>query len=432
MTTRLHKPTVGTRARRGTAYLAAVGVGMLVGTLAIGAMASARSRARALQLQIDESTARQNAIAAVEFARSTIAADPNWRTTYAAGMWLNGVEMNAGTLGFTVVNPSGAINRDPLDSVIVTGDGTKGLARQRMSVYLDASKVPLTCLTVPMTIAGAISTTSATINGSGLTIATNSSFTSVLSTVRPNVEARTAIVGTGFAGTTIAGTTARTLPASTVFSLYTAGAGTISIASLPTGGRIGLGGKQLTEVVIGPNHNPYGSTNSNGVYVLDCQNSGITISNCRIIGTLILLNPGAGTTISGSVQWTPAVTNYPCLLVDGSVTISLSASALSESTEEVNFNAPGAPFPYIGGSVDSAKDDTYASVIDGLVYARGDITVGGTTTVDMIIGGGAFTMNALSTLTLRDEATYATNPPPGFYTVKMTPRQGSWSYVVDP
>jgi hypothetical protein len=41
-------------------------------------------------------------------------------------------------------------------------------------------------------------------------------------------------------------------------------------------------------------------------------------------------------------------------------------------------------------------------------------------------------MNALSTLTIRDEAAYAADPPPGFYTVHMSPRPGSWSYVVDP
>jgi hypothetical protein len=118
--------------------------------------------------------------------------------------------------------------------------------------------------------------------------------------------------------------------------------------------------------------------------------------------------------------------------VNGAITLSLSSSSLSESTENVNFNPPGAPFPFVGGSADTSKDDTYASVIDGLVYASGAITVGGSTTVDMIVGGGTFTMNALSTLTIRDEAAYAADPPPGFYTVHMSPRPGSWSYVVDP
>lgn len=420
------------RSRRGTAYLAAVGVGMLVATLALGAMLSARSRARAIQLQVDEGVARQNAIAAVNFARATIAAEADWRETYASEMWLNGVEMNGGTFGYAVVNPRGAINRDPLDAVIVTGDGQKGFARQRLSVYLDASKVPLTSLTVPMTVGGAISATSASITGSGLTIATNSSFTSVLSSIQPNVEARTAIIGTGFGGTTTTGTKARTLPATTVFSLYTQGAGTIAVSSLPSGGLLGLGGKQLTGIVLSPNHNPYGSTNANGIYVLDCQNNAVTISNCRIVGTLILLNPGSGTTVSGSVQWTPALANYPCLMVQGSISISLSSSNLSESSERVNFNPSGVPFPFVGGSVDAQQDDSYSSVIDGLVYASGNVTVGGSSTVDMIIAGGSFTMNALGTLTIRDEPAYVADPPPGFYTVKMTPRAGSWSYVVDP
>lgn len=420
------------RSRRGTAYLAAVGVGMLVAVLSIGSMATARSRARALQLRVDEEVARQNSVAAVDLARAVIANDSSWRSTYMPEMWLNGVEFNGGTIGYSVVNPNGALNRDPLDSVVVTGDGVKGVARQRMSVRLDASKVPLTCLNVPMTIAGAITATSATINGSGLTVATNAGFTSVLATIRPNVEARTTIIGTGFSGTTSTGNKARTLPDSTIFSLYTATAASIPISSLPSGGLLGLGAKQMTDVVLGPNNNPYGSTNSNGVYVLDCQNYAVAISNCRIIGTLILLNPGAGTTIDGRVQWSPAVSNYPCLLVNGSITLSLSSSSLSENSENTNFNPPGAPYPYSSGTADTDQDDSYPSVIDGLIYASGSVTISGSNTVDMLIAGGTCTLNALSSLTIRDEPTYAANPPPGFYTVKMSPRLGSWSYVVDP
>lgn len=418
--------------RRGTAYLAAVGVGMLVAVLSIGSMATARSRARALQLRVDEEVARQSAIAAVDLARAVIESDSSWRTTYMPEMWLNGVEFNGGTLGYSVVNPNGALNRDPLDSVVVTGDGAKGLARQRMSVRLDASKVPLTCLNVPMTIAGSVTATGATINGSGLTIATNAGFTSVLAIIRPNVEVRTNIIGTGFSGTTSTGNKARTLPDTTVFSLYTATAGTIPISSLANGGLLGTGAKQMTDIVLGPNTNPYGSTNSNGVYVLDCQNYAVAISNCRIIGTLVLLNPGAGTTISGSVQWSPAVSNYPCLLVSGNISLSLSSSSLSESSQNTNFNPPGAPYPYVSGSADTDQNDSYPSAIDGLIYASGSVTISGSNTVDMLIAGGTCTINAFSSLTLRDEPTYAASPPPGFYTVKMSPRLGTWSYVVDP
>lgn len=427
-----HDPRRLRRSRRGTAYLAAVGVGMLVATLSLGAMATARSRARALQLRIDETIARQNAIAAVDFARCTIAADPDWRTTYATEMWLNGIEMNGGTFGYAVVNPSGAINRDPLDSVVVTGDGAKGLARQRMSVYLDASKVPLTCLNVPMAIAGAITASSATINGSGLTITTNNGFTSVLATIRPNVEARTTIVGTGFSGTTSTGAKPRTLPESSVFSLYTSTAAAIPVSSLPSGGLLGLGAKQLTEIVLSPSSNPYGAINSDGIYVLDCQNYAVAISDCRIVGTLILLNPGSGTTISDSVHWTPARSNFPCLLVSGNITLSLSSSSLSENSENVNFNPPGTPHPFSSGAADTDQSDSYPSVIDGMIYASGNVSISGSNTIDMIIAGGTLTMNVLSSLTLRDEPAYAADPPPGFYTVKMSPRPGSWAYVVDP
>lgn len=405
---------------------------MLVGVLSLGSMATARSRARALQLRVDEEIARQNAIAAVDLARAVIAADPDWRTTYFPEMWLYGIEFNAGTIGYAVVNPSGAINRDPLDSVVVTGDGVKGLAHQRMSVTLDASKVPLTCLNIPMTVGGAVSATSATLSGSGLTVATNASFTSVLSTIRPNVEARTTIIGTGFNGTTTTGATARTLPKSTVFSLYTSSAASIPITSLSGSWVFGVWRRTLSNVTLSPNNNPYGSTNASGLYVLDCQNQMLVIDDCRIVGTLIVLNPGAGSYINGSVQWVPAVANYPCLMVNGDFTLSMSSTSLSESSEATNYNPPGAPYPYPSGAFDTDQSDSYPSVIDGLVYISGAVTVAGSNTVDMLVVGGSLTMNALSSLTIRDEPAYAADPPPGFYSVKMSPRLGSWSYVVDP
>jgi hypothetical protein len=420
------------RSRPGTAYLAAVGVGMLVAVLSIGSMASARSRSRALQLRVDEEIARQNAVAAVDYARAVIASDSSWRTTYMPEMWLYGVEFNAGTIGYSVVNPSGALNRDPLDSVVVTGDGVKGLAHQRMSVTLDASKVPLTCLSVPMTIAGAVSATSATINGSGLTIATNAGFTSALATIQPNVEARTTITGTGFSGTTSTGVTARTLPDTTVFSLYTAAAATIPVSSLPTVTVMTVTRRRLKDIVLGPNHNPYGSTNPSGLYVLDCQNQILEISQCRIIGTLVLLNLGIGSYVGGSVQWTPAVSNYPCLLVNGNISLSLSSSSLSEATEIVNFNPPGAPYPFSSGAADTDQSDSYPSVIDGMIYASGSVLISGSNTVDMLVAGDTCTLTAMSSLTLLDEPAYAAAPPPGFYTVKMSPRLGSWAYIVDP
>ena len=48
--------------------------------------------------------------------------------------------------------------------------------------------------------------------------------------------------------------------------------------------------------------------------------SSITIKECRIVGTLVLLNTGASSIVGGysnndCVNWTPAYSNLPCLLV---------------------------------------------------------------------------------------------------------------------
>ncbi len=421
-----HAPITGThRGRRGTAYVVAVGMGMMVAAIALAGIAFARARARADQIHRDQIQARNLARSAIELARALIKSDSNWRSSFSNGTWVSSQPLASGTLAVSVQNPSGALGRSALDSVVVTGDARRGLARQRLSVQLDAKLLPLTCLSTALTSGGTITATAATINSAGMTIASNVGYSSVLATTKPNVEAVTLIVGTGFQGTTTTGVTARTLPASTAFDTYVASGTSIPVSSLPTV----LGKPQLTKLVLGPASNPYGMPDPNGIYIIDCQNTSITISNVRIVGTLVLLNPGLNTTVSGSVRWVPAISGYPCLMVKGALTLSMSSSNLSESSMGVNFNPPGTPYIYSTGSTDTDQSDFYPSSITGLVYASGAVTTSGSNTVSMLMVGG--TLSIGGTLTLAYDATFNNSPPPGFYTVTMTPSQGTWRQVVD-
>ncbi|MBL8885500.1 MAG: hypothetical protein JNK16_02470 [Phycisphaerales bacterium] len=412
--------------RRGTAYVMAVGIGLMVAAISLGEMAFARTRAASNKIRRDEVQARTAARSCIELARAMIKADPSWRTTQSNGAWLSGESFQEATYEVSVTNPAGSLDRSQLDSVVVLGDATVGLSRQRFSVQLDAKTVPLNCLAIPLTVGGAITATAATINPAGATLASNLGVTSVLSTIRPNVEAGLTIVGTGFQGSTTAGASPRTLPSSSVFGSYTAAGTAIPISALPI---VSLK-PTLQRVVLGPASNPYGVPNANGIYVIDCQGQAIVITNCRIVGTIVLLNPGVGSAVSGSVRWIPALSNYPCLLVNGNIALQMSSSNLSESTLATNFNPPGTPYIYPTGTTDTDTSDSYPSSISGLVYVSGNVSTSNAPTVSVLVVGGGLTVGG-SSLTLAYDNTFFNSPPPGFYTVTMTPSQGSWRRVAD-
>lgn len=412
--------------RRGGAYIAVLGIGLLVVTVGIAALASARVRARSSDLTMDAVLAREYARAAVEHGRAYIAGNASWRSARANGIWANKQTWGKGTFTLDVQNPSGSLNRSDLDSVVLTGTGTKGLASQTLSVRLDAARTPLSCLAVPMSGGGLVTLTASTLTSTGGPITSNAGITSVLATINGDVEACALIVGTGFRGTTTSGVAARQLPAATVADTYIALGTPIVHASLSKISGI----RGFEKIVLSPRFNPAGTSNALGVYVIDCQNQAFVIDSCRIVGTLVVLNPGLGSEIRGSVNWTPAVDNYPCLIVMGNLAINTSSTTLSESSLNTNFNPDGNPYPYPGGVTDTTQTTSYPSVFDGLVYISGNLTTSNGPQIDTLVVGG--TVGIGGSVKLDFDSKYFTNPPPGFYTLQMGLAPGSWQRVVSP
>ncbi len=93
-------------------------------------------------------------------------------------------------------------------------------------------------------------------------------------------------------------------------------------------------------------------------------------SASRIVGTLVVLNPhNEGTFIWSVVHWSPAVSNYPAILSDGIINFWLGNEAethLREGPANVNYNPIGATF---NGGYDLDRDDTYGSLMRGIVYS---------------------------------------------------------------
>ena len=174
-------------------------------------------------------------------------------------------------------------------------------------------------------------------------------------------------------------------------------------------------GKAIYRTVVSTGTNPFSVTsNSNGIYVLDCGGNDVTISDCMIVGTLVLRNTGTVRVGSGPIQWRPARPGLPALVVDGDLILSYSRFGLTERELNVNLN-PGSTADE-NGSTDTSMNDTYMPELRGLIFASGDVTLAGDLRIngtvicgdDMTIQQRAILGFAPQYLTVPRQATHAT------------------------
>lgn len=416
----------GRGAPAGSAYIIMLGASLLVAVLGIGALTAARTRRAADEVRISGFKAKLVAEAGIEVAMDAIANDANWRTTYSNGTWIASRLAGDGRFSVDGTDPvDGNLANNVNDQVDLVSTGVAGAARQKIKVSLLATPNPYSCLGVALCSGGAQTHTGTTIT-CNQTLASSLTITGVLADVTGDVEA-TAVVGTLFRGSTTILATVRQFPnASTVFSQYASGATSISWGSIPTVSSK----KTISRVALSSAVNPFGATNASGMYVIDCAGNDLYVKDLRVVGTLILLNAGSGTTFSGSINWAPSASDKPALLVQGSCTFSFSGSTpLAETgTTSVNFNPAG--MAYLGAT-DSDTLDSYPSQIQGLAYVSGGVTTSGDPKfVGVLVAGGA--VSTSGTLTLTYDATVAGNPPAGFANAPvMKVKAGSWEQVVD-
>ena len=180
-------------------------------------------------------------------------------------------------------------------------------------------------------------------------------------------------------------------------------------------------GSFIYRQVLSPTLNPFGaSTNSQGIYWINCNNNKLIIERSRILGTLLVVNPGTGSCINnGPIYWSPAVAGYPALLVD------------ADTASNANFNI------YATNRVLSEKEngdelqsrrrsarrirprratqtDIYRSSIKGLIAVRNNLTFQNRALVrgEILVGGTI--NNSSGELEIDYQPDALLNPPPGF------------------
>jgi hypothetical protein len=177
-------------------------------------------------------------------------------------------------------------------------------------------------------------------------------------------------------------------------------------------------GRYIYHQVLGPGVNPFGAANANGIYWIDCGGNRVIIERSRILGSLVLLNPGSGSRISnGPVFISPATVGYPSLIVDGDFSIRATYRALNEAEVSTNLNPSGVPYDFNNPlclSTDNAPsgiNDVYPSEIQGLIAVSGNLTYENQPRIrgEVIVGG-----TITGTPDFEHQADSYYSPPPGF------------------
>lgn len=408
-----------TARRRGTAvYVSVLGVAFMVAVIGLCAMQVARLELRGVVDDNDLEEARLLAIAAIERGAASINADPNWRSNYAPNDYYS-APLGRGTCHWKLVDDDGDLTDDETDPVRIYGYGQVGRASYSSSALSFPNWPPLTCLETALSAGDNISFGLAVVT-CNQTISANNS-TSASGTVTADVEAVNAINGGVYIGSTTTGIAPRDMPESTVFDYYLANGSAIDINTLPVQGAF----RDIIDAVISPDLNPYGATNSQGIYIIDCQGQKLRIRFSRIIGTLVVINADPGSQLAGGINWSPAVANYPALLVSGSFQINTpTLDGLSELLRLKNFNPTGAPYM---GSTDSDMLDVFPARIRGLVYVSDSLITSQSPDFDgVVVAGNDVTTSG--TLNLTYQSTFLDDPPPGFLRTvpDMWLEPGSW------
>lgn len=203
-------------------------------------------------------------------------------------------------------------------------------------------------------------------------------------------------------------------------------------------------GKFIFREVLGPGINSISnSVNPQGLYWINCMNNRIVIERSRIKGTLLLINPGAGSMIgAGSINWSPNTPGFPILLVDADTpgnadfTIAATNRMLSEvedrtDQKSTNYNPAGAPHESLG--TDNELNDIYPSELNGLILVRDDLVFqnNGLVRGSIIVGDQVTATSGSLEVDYRPDALYS--PPPGLQDApKHVPRPLSVRKVVGP
>ncbi len=392
--------------RRGTVYVAVLGVALIVSLVSLAGLHLARVETDVLVGADQVAQAELLSQSACEFGISRLLYDSDWRTNNTSGADASSgtITLGAGTFKYQLIDVDGNLADNDRDGVTVRGIGRVGEATQVTTVDLEPANSALTCLDVAIHAVGKADVMAGTVTIDRMVSSNDEIRVTGSGTIVGDAWSTGAISGSVTGIRYPASTPARRVPNTvSAWVYYLANATAIDIDTIPS--------QTIDKKVLSAANNPYGAENPQGIYLIDTEGQTLHIRDSRINATLVVISPLNETEIEATINWAAPSGNFPALMVKGDLRMEWSGgSSLVESTAGVNFNPAGTPYETVA---DSDTTDSYPGIIKGLVYCSEDLTVTTACVVQgSLVAGGDVDISA--NVTVAHSASPATFPPPGF------------------
>ncbi|MBN2377543.1 MAG: hypothetical protein JXD22_14175 [Sedimentisphaerales bacterium] len=173
--------------------------------------------------------------------------------------------------------------------------------------------------------------------------------------------------------------------------------------------------------LLSPTNNPWGATNPDGVYLMNCSDNKVVIKQSRIVGTLILVHPKNDSAVEISVNWQPARTDYPAFIILGGDFEFKIDRSINEWEINADLSLPGEP-GY------GSKFSTYDGEVHGMIFSTNKLILNQDTRLyGMVISLTELNLKDYSRI---DPDPLAENPDiQPFVNPALLPLQGTWRTV---
>lgn len=405
--------------QHGTAYVLVLASALMVTILGMGSLLAIRVQRRTSKIGFDAADARLGAQSALSVGLHHVTQDSDWRSIWSHGTWIDNKQLGDVTISLTGTDALDSdLNNNDTDPLTLTGIGTK-------NGMTHTAQVTLVPVIDPIDALGSVAHTGDRVyigGGNKLTvlnapISANDNLENY-GTLDGDVEYKR-LTSTGtVTGTVTSGIDPKRMPDTDVLSQYQSLATPITLTS------------SFSKKILSPNNNPWGATNSDGVYYIDTGGADLTIKDSRIVGTLVInADLTKNVILDNTVFMEPARSDYPVLIVNGDIEFKLKGSSLtlSESDHSTNYNPAGAPYQ---GITDSDTNDEYPNEIRGLIYCTDDLIFFETARVKGVLIAKDDILIYGTAIAIYDD-TYYNAPPDGFsYVSRMQVSPGSYQRVI--
>jgi len=401
----------------GSVYIIVLSVSMMVTVIGLASLFAVRVQRRSAAITKDCADARLCAQSAIELGLLYVQ-DPNWRDTWPNGPWLSNQPLGNGIFTLEGIDPTdGDLANSNYNPLVLTGLGTKGIASHKTQVTLVPVIEALEALNTCLHASGNISVKS----GKQIIVVNAPISTNVNLDNQGTIDGHAAAASVTGGGTITGSLTVpaenKPMPYTHVISNYISKATTIPFAGT------------IDKAVLTPSYNPWGPTNSDGLYFIDAGND-LLIKNTRIHGTLIVRTNGKKLTLDNAMFMQNYRSDYPALIVEGDLVAKYRSAeyTLSEAAFSTNYNPAGAPYK---GIWDDDMTDEYPNKIQGLIHVKGSLILQQTAKITGAVVCEGLVSCEENNLIVHDPNLYAC-PPEGYTFVEsMQISPESYKQVVE-